>query len=251
MKKLILSIIRKFDLYKHWIAFRENYYPTPDMKRKTAFYRQFISPNMLCFDVGANMGNRVVTFLSLGAKVVALEPQKKCFDYLYQRFKNKAVIIRKGVSDKIGSQQLLVSDASLLSSFSKDWVASIQDKFGHHNWDKTEEVAMTTLDALIAEYGQPDFIKIDVEGYELEVLEGLNHAISAISFEYSCPYYKEKTLKCFQKLDRIMPNAQYNYSKGETFEFVSKQWLSNSEIYAIFENFGFADNGFGDVYLKN
>lgn len=42
------------------------------------FYEQFIRPNDICFDIGANMGNRTEVFLKLGAKVIAVEPQSEC-----------------------------------------------------------------------------------------------------------------------------------------------------------------------------
>jgi FkbM family methyltransferase len=251
IRSTLLSVTRSIGIYKYWVSFREEYYPTASMRKMTDFYRQFVPAGSLCFDIGANMGNRVATFLKLGAKVVALEPQKSCLENLNRRFKNRAIIVGKGVSNKAGFQNLLVSDVSLLSSFSEEWVESIQDKFGHHNWDKTEKVEMTTLDALIAEYGVPHFVKIDVEGYELEVLEGLSQPVANLSFEYAFPYQKEKTIKCLQRLGQIMPEARYNYSKGESFEFASPKWLNNTELIAFFENLSLEENHFGDVYLKN
>src|SRR6186997_2056305 len=52
------------------------YYAKPFAKqRMMGFYRAFVQPGDLCFDVGAHVGSRTRVFLALGARVVAIEPQ--------------------------------------------------------------------------------------------------------------------------------------------------------------------------------
>ncbi len=46
------------------------------------FYAQLIRPNDICFDIGANKGVKSKLFLSLGAKIIAFEPQSACHMYL-------------------------------------------------------------------------------------------------------------------------------------------------------------------------
>jgi len=48
------------------------------------FYRVFVAAGDLCFDVGANLGNRTRCFRQLGCTVVAVEPQGECFRKLAQ-----------------------------------------------------------------------------------------------------------------------------------------------------------------------
>ncbi len=70
-------------------------------------------------------------------------------------------------------------------------------------WDERPiPVKSITLDLMIETYGVPDFIKIDVEGYELEVLSGLTHKAKVICFEWT----EENTdtlLKCINHLESI------------------------------------------------
>ena len=60
------GIVRSFALYYGKPAY---------LRRLARFYRQFVGPGTLCFDVGAHLGNRSRCWLNLGARVVAVEPQ--------------------------------------------------------------------------------------------------------------------------------------------------------------------------------
>lgn len=69
---------------------------------------------------------------------------------------------------------------------------------------------MTTLDDVIAEYGVPGFCKIDVEGYESNVLEALSKRIPYISFEY-CHEFLVDSVRCLDYLERLGV-IQLNYA---------------------------------------
>lgn len=60
-----------------------------DIKRRQLFYGAFVKKNDLCFDVGANMGNRITPMLNIGAKIIAIEPQEECCKYLRLKFGKK------------------------------------------------------------------------------------------------------------------------------------------------------------------
>ena len=62
--------------------------------RMVRFYRQFIQPGDLCFDLGAHVGNRTRSWRDLGARVISIEPQPRCLDVLNNRFgRDKHVVI--------------------------------------------------------------------------------------------------------------------------------------------------------------
>lgn len=48
-----------------------------------------------------------------------------------------------------------------------------------------------------------------------------------------------------------MPSATYNYSKGETFELIEKQFITAQELIKQFKLDTFQGGGSGDIYLKN
>ncbi|MEO6303175.1 MAG: FkbM family methyltransferase, partial [Bacteroidia bacterium] len=151
------------------------------------FYSTFLSENDLVFDVGANLGNRVEVFLSLKTMVVAIEPQTYCFEYLKTKFAGNISLLKIALGAKKDKMTMYInSRSSTISSLSKDWVNAMKNsRFSDQEWDKTTEVNVDTLDNLILQHGLPRFIKIDVEGFETEVLKGLSTSVPIISFEYT------------------------------------------------------------------
>src|SRR5207253_1750567 len=106
------------------------------------------------------------------------------------------------------------SNESVLSSFSTEFISSTKKtRFAEFMWEKSEKVKMVTLDRLIEMYEIPDFIKIDVEGYELEVIRGLNQKVKSLSFEYTVPELEHNLAPICHKLDSLGP-CKFNYSIG-------------------------------------
>ena len=112
---------------------------------------------------------------------------------------------KKAVSDTPGELAFHVSQLTptISSLAGKEWQTAIQDKSSFQvSWDFSIPVEVITLDQLIEEYGIPVFCKIDVEDFELQVLQGLNTAIPSLSFEYFSPTI-DRTLKCIDRLEEL------------------------------------------------
>jgi FkbM family methyltransferase len=229
------------------------YYGIPLRRRRMAqFYSQFITPDSLCFDIGAHVGNRVRVWLGLGAKVIAVEPQPKMVSILRSFYgrDNRVTILPVGVSDQSGLRKLHISSATpTMASFSEPWMQQIRayDLFSSVKWDHTIEVAMTTLDQMIERYGVPEFCKIDVEGFEYEVLRGLSHPINALSFEY-IPAALESSIQCIDRLEEIGP-YKFNWSRVETMQLCGPRWLPGAEMKQILMKMP-RDGRSGDIYAK-
>ena len=151
-----------------------------------ALYARFVKSGDLVFDIGAHVGDRVAAFRRLGAKVVAVEPQRALnfvIGMMYGR-DDRVVIERVAVGRKTGDVRLMINtDNPTISTASDAFIHAAQDAPGWQGqqWDKSVSVPMTTLDALIAEHGVPAFIKIDIEGFEEEALLGLTQPVAALS----------------------------------------------------------------------
>jgi FkbM family methyltransferase len=261
VRKVIESLLTKVPVLRPWviaakqtIRFRRNVsalksWTVVDDKRRL-FYGQFISPGVTVFDIGANVGNRVKIFSALGATVVAFEPQPSCISVLKKGFSanDNVTIVPKAVGAKMGSAKMLVSDAHTLSSMSNQWIAAVKDsgRFGHIKWDEPIEVGQITLENAIETYGAPEFTKIDVEGYELEVLKGLKTPISFLSFEFT-PEYLENADQC---IDLLVGLGKYEFqiSLGETMEFYLDDWICAADLKARLA--AFSTDIFADVYAR-
>jgi FkbM family methyltransferase len=216
------------------------------------FYKQFVKQGDVTFDVGANVGNRISPMLELGANVIAIEPQEYCKQVLMAKFGNKIQLEPFGLGEKEEVKEFFISNASTISSFSKDWIESVkQDRFKEYTWNKVQKVQMTTLDNLIKKHGRPVFIKIDVEGYEPEVLKGLHQAVPCISYEYTTPEQTSKAIECLEHIASLSKHVVCNYSEGESMELSLSEWVSKEKMLEIINSESFINTGFGDIYVKS
>lgn len=221
-------------------------------RRLVAFYGRFLGPGDVAFDVGAHVGSRVRAWRKLGARVVALEPQPDCLTVLRLLFgrDDGVVIAPVAAGAAAGTARLGLSSATpTVSSMSPEWTRTVgADRgFARVRWDRSVEVAVTTLDALIAEHGEPAFVKIDVEGFELDVLRGLGRPVRALSFEYLPPAH-DAALAALDHVDALGP-YRYNYSPVETMTWASDDWLDADGLRALLDRFRPLGRS-GDVYAE-
>jgi FkbM family methyltransferase len=227
------------------------YYGIPlRARRLRRFYSQFVTRGSLCFDVGAHAGNRVRCWRQLGAQVVAVEPQPdfvKLLTWLYGRDRHVA-IVPVALGREPGHAEMLVSERTpTVTTLSRDWAEGVSrdPRFAGVEWAPGRRVDVRTLEQLIERFGVPEFVKIDVEGFEAEVLAGLATPVRALSFEY-LPAARAVALECIDRLSAL-GRYRYNWSPGESHRLAEPRWLEAARMRAWLAALP-PDAPSGDVY---
>jgi FkbM family methyltransferase len=207
-----------------------------------------IPDSVLIFDVGANIGNKAAHFATRGARVVCFEPVPECVTALQERFADNPSVLVVPCALGAAADTLpmsISSTATTISTFSNAWK---HGRFKDETWDKTLQVPVRPLDSAIAEYGLPDYCKIDVEGFELSVLQGLSQPIPVLSFEF-CSEGLAQTSACLEHLEELGYH-RFNIAYGESTVMRHERWLDAIELTAELREHP-SPLAWGDVYAAH
>ncbi len=142
-----------------------------------AVFKALIHPDMVVADVGANIGMTALLFSQLARKTFAFEPSPSTFAFLRSNLdSNKAVNVdahNLGMGDQHEQQTITFAPSNRSGGFVSD---TLKLTAGHI----TETIEIETMDRFFYNHAdQPDFIKLDVEGFEPRVLRGARSVLTA------------------------------------------------------------------------
>lgn len=209
------------------------------------FYERIIRPDYLVFDVGANRGQSSEVFTKLGAKVVAFEPQQDLHREIRQICGRKAKLIIEpyGLGAQVEERKFFITAYDQVASLREDWEGV---RIGE------SKIQISTLDTQIEHHGVPDYCKIDVEGWELEVIKGLTHSIPLISFEY---HLTDKELECARDVLSVISmlgDYSCNLREAKGIDFALSDFIPINQFMHKFPNqleLKLKD-GYGDIFCR-
>ncbi|MGH6897496.1 MAG: FkbM family methyltransferase [Geminicoccaceae bacterium] len=215
-------------------------------------YAAFVGPDDLAFDVGAHVGNHARCLARLGARVLAIEPQPAFAGWLRWLFRDqpRVTVIERALAAAPGVVELYRSPRTpTVATTSHAWIEKVRASAGFERvrWAQAIEVPAVTLDALIARHGLPRLCKIDVEGYETEVLRGLSRPIPVVTFEY-LPAAVDVAAGAAALLAALGP-YRFNLTLGERRRFLWLDWRSLAGLEAWLAA-RHPDQASGDVHAR-
>jgi FkbM family methyltransferase len=213
-------------------------------------YARYVPMGGLAFDIGSHVGDRIASFRRLGARVVALEPQPVCATVIRAIHGGDADVklVQSACGSDEGILKLHINSANpTVTTASTDFVRAANGAGGWEGqvWDEVLDVPVTTLDALIGQHGQPDFIKIDVEGFEDTVLSGLSKPVAALSFEFTT-IQRDVADRSLERL-AALGYARFNVALGESHELAFRADVSAHDMRRYLAELPHEANS-GDVY---
>lgn len=249
LHQLCLSAAGNLGIYRPARDIYRLFFDRERENRRNIFklHRTLLPSNALVFDIGAHTGEYSDIFASLGARVVALEPNPALTAILRRTSPRKVTIIEAAAGREVGKSRLRLCSASAMSSMSADWIATTQrhERLKGFAWQEEVEVTVITIDSLRKQFGDPDFIKIDVEGFEFQVLSGMSKQPGLLSFEFNT----EAMDACFNCLETFSPLSQFNFVLGTPARMHLSNWVAKPELVQHLRSVVSAQT-FGDVFVS-
>ncbi len=139
-------------------------------------FKSLIQPNHTVLDIGANIGCTSILFGNIAEKVYSFEPSPSTFSYLEKNVRSarleQVIPVNVGLGKEAGTFELTFAKNNRSGGFVSNLMSASD---GH----EVEQIRIMKGDDFILErkISKIDFIKIDVEGFEMSVIQGLSATI--------------------------------------------------------------------------
>jgi FkbM family methyltransferase len=203
-----------------------------DKNGESRLLRQYLPGAQIVFDVGANVGEWANKALSISPSVSlhCFEPSHSTYTKLLDNhFSSNVICNHFGLSSSAHQAELYIfEEGSGKNSLYQR--RGLEDGWNLPTQTRSERIELRTLDDYCSEKGitQIDFLKVDIEGHELELFQGAqnmlkNKRIKLIQFEYGgCNIDANVLLKDFFEFFSDYPNYRFYKIHPDSLRFVKR-----------------------------
>lgn len=167
------------------------------------YLRKYISDDSIIMDIGANIGNHSLYFARFckPGHVYAFEPVPATYEILARNIElNNYGEVISIYNYGVGRAQGFAS----IASFNKENIGGTELKE-----DENGNIELLSIDSFSPHLIKLDFMKIDVEGFEIQVLEGAERTIQRFKPTISIEIFEEN----FENINQWLNNRGYKMKK--------------------------------------
>lgn len=206
---------------------------------------------MLVFDIGANLGSFTRAFLEKynGVHMILVEPNDELYSHLVNLFRGNSnvTVLNYAASSKNEVIPFYKANSHTISTCSRDWIENSRFSSGY-KWSEPTDIPSITIDSLIEKYGEPDLVKIDVEGYEYEVALGLTKKVKKLCFEWA-EEQKEAICNTIDYL-KSLGFTEIGYLEGDSYLEEPKEYVPFDQFYLMKELDSNRKERWGMIFVK-
>jgi FkbM family methyltransferase len=194
---------------------------------------------MLLFDIGANHGRYALAHKDRFRQIVSVEASPSTYTILcravavYQQIKPLHFAVTNISAESVTFYHCAIADT--ISTLDRDWLSSEASRFGNYRNTICEvQVPTTSLDKLIAQYGIPDLLKVDVEGAENIVLASLTQKVPVLCFEWAAEW-RSKNKQCIAHLTAL-GFSRFHIQMEDKYDYLPPAYdRTAEEVLAFFD----------------
>jgi len=225
IKKIFLIVKKKLNLFGYDII---KLRPTFDQ-----IYKKNINNHPIIFDVGANEGQSIKRFTSLFSRstIHSFEPIEDCYKKIIKIFNNKNIFINNiALGEKECKRIFFINKNSYTSSFFRI-NKKYNELFDFDRVKKSQKKKITTLDKYVKlnKIDKIDILKIDTQGYELNILKGakksLNNIIKFIEIEITIADYYNNKINIYE-IDKLLVKNNYTLCNIANLAYHKNNYLT-------------------------